>query len=91
MQYKMTNEFKNEWKKWEEPITTLEELQETLDMVEDAITLWVVKDISTDGILTYDEQKFESLPLNTSIDLMGVKFETPNNEFTPATAIIKVL
>lgn len=90
-QYKIKDDFKIVWKQWADPVETLEELQEALDLSDEYITLWVVKSISKDGIVEYTEQNFESLPLDTKIKLYGVQFEVPNDEFSPATAMFKIL
>ena len=88
-QYKIRDNFKTIWKQWEEPVKTLEELQEALDLVDECITIWVVKSVDENGILTYTEQKFEDLEPDTRITLWGVRFES--DEFSPATAIVRLL
>lgn len=87
-QYKIRDDFKTLWKQWEEPVKTLEELQEALDLSDEYITIWVVKSVNENGILTYTEQKFEDLEPDTKINLWGVRFES--DEFSPATAIIQL-
>ena len=86
---KIRDNFKTVWKQWEEPVKTLEELQEALDLSDEYITIWVVKSVDENGILTYTEQKFEDLKPDTRINLWGVRFEF--DEFSPATAIVRLL
>ena len=91
MQYQLTENFKYDWRSWKEPVKTLEDLQEALDMTEDCITLWVVQSVDENGVMTYEERKFEDLELSTRINLWGVRFEVPNDEFSPATAVVRIL
>ena len=70
----VTPNFKHEWKVFKEPVKTLDELQEALDVSSDFITLYIVKSIDADGILEYDVVKCDSLDDSTHINLWGAKF-----------------
>ena len=86
MKMHVTPNFKKEWKVFKEPVKTLDELQEALDVSSDFITLYIVKSIDADGILEYDVAKCDSLDDSTRINLWGAKFTQDG-----ATAIVRLL
>ena len=85
MKMHVTPNFKKEWKVFKEPVKTLDELQEALDVSSDFITLYIVKSISVDGVLEYTPVKCDTLDDETRIYLWGAKFTQDG-----AIAIVKL-
>lgn len=86
MKMHVTPNFKKEWKVFKEPVKTLDELQEALDVSSDFITLYIVESVSVDGVLEYNSVKCDTLDDETHIDLLGAKFTQDG-----VIAIVKLL
>ena len=81
----MTSNFKNEWKVFREPVKTLGELQEALDISGDFIWLRVVNFIYRNTI-RYISERCDDLPDDTKIELIGARYTKDG-----AIAIVRII
>ena len=81
----VTSSFKNEWKVFREPVKTLDELQEALDISSDFIWLRVVN-VMYGNTIKYVSVKCDELSDDTKIELIGAQVTKDG-----AIAIVRII
>ena len=85
MKMHVTPNFKKEWKVFKEPVKTLDELQEALDISSDFIWLRVVN-VMYGNTLKYVSVKCDDLSDDTKIELIGAQVTKDG-----AIAIVRII
>ena len=81
----VTPNFKNEWKIFREPVKTLDDLQEALDISSDSIWLRVVN-VMYGNTIKYVPLKCDELSDDTKIELIGAQVTKDG-----AIAIVRII